>query len=84
MARKEITQFFDDLDNTLLSTEGVNAVEFSHVGSAYVLDLSADNAQKFADTAAARYTTANLSYRATNPRHCLTLLNTHSTTLRPL
>jgi len=38
----------------------------------------------FYNTTAALYTTANLEYRAANPRHCLTLLNDRSTSLRPL
>lgn len=50
MARREITQFFDDLDNTPLNADEVNVVEFSYKGSTYVLDLSEANAQKFADT----------------------------------
>jgi hypothetical protein len=50
MARKEVTQFFDDLDNTALTADEVNVVEFSYKGSTYVLDLSEENAQKFADT----------------------------------
>lgn len=50
MARKEITQFFDDLDNTPLKADEVNVVEFSYKGSTYVLDLAEENAQKFADT----------------------------------
>lgn len=50
MARKEVTQFYDDLDNTPLSADDVNVVEFGYRGSTYVLDLSEENAQKFADT----------------------------------
>lgn len=50
MARREVTQFFDDLDNTPLTADEVNVVEFSYKGSTYVLDLSEENAQKFADT----------------------------------
>ncbi|WP_312978985.1 Lsr2 family protein [Corynebacterium sp.] len=50
MARREVTQFFDDLDNTSLTADEVNVVEFSYKGSTYVLDLSEENAQKFADT----------------------------------
>lgn len=40
MARREVTQFFDDLDNTPLTADEVNVVEFSYKGSTYVLDLS--------------------------------------------
>ena len=48
MARREVTQFFDDLDGTALSADDVNVVEFSYAGSDYTLDLSEDNALKFA------------------------------------
>lgn len=48
MARREITQFFDDLDNTPLDATEVNIVEFSYAGSNYVMDLSEENALKFA------------------------------------
>ena len=41
MARREITQFFDDLDNAPLSEEEVNVVDFSVNGIDYTLDLSA-------------------------------------------
>lgn len=50
MARREITQFFDDLDNTPLDATEVNIVEFSYAGSNYVMDLSEENALKFAIT----------------------------------
>ena len=50
MARKEVTQFYDDLDNTPLGADDVNVVEFAYRGTTYVLDLSEENAQKFADT----------------------------------
>ena len=48
MARREVTQFFDDIDNTPLGADDVNVVEFSYSGSDYVLDLSDDNALEFA------------------------------------
>ena len=48
MARKEIVQFYDDLDKSPLSADEVNVVEFSYQGTTYVLDLSEANAQKFA------------------------------------
>lgn len=47
MARREITQYFDDLDGTLLSDEEINVIRFSLDGTDYVLDLSADNARNF-------------------------------------
>ena len=48
MARREITQYFDALDGTALSSDEVNVVEFSYAGSDYTLDLSEENALKFA------------------------------------
>lgn len=47
MARREITQYFDDIDGTPLTDEQVNTVRFSVEGSAYVIDLSEDNATRF-------------------------------------
>ena len=47
MARREITQFFDDLDNAPLSEEEVNVVDFSVNGIDYTLDLSAKNRAAF-------------------------------------
>ncbi|MGO1950235.1 MAG: histone-like nucleoid-structuring protein Lsr2 [Mycobacteriaceae bacterium] len=49
MARKEVTQFFDDLDGTALTSDDVVVTEFSYKGTEYVLDLSDANAQKFAE-----------------------------------
>lgn len=46
MARREITQFFDDLDNTPLSEEDLHIVRFGLEGTEYVLDLSEDNARE--------------------------------------
>ncbi|MCQ9343044.1 histone-like nucleoid-structuring protein Lsr2 [Corynebacterium kozikiae] len=47
MARREITQYFDDLDNTPLTEEEVHIVNFTVNGVEYVMDLSAKNAEKF-------------------------------------
>lgn len=52
MARREITQYFDDIDNTPLTEDQVHVVRFGVNGINYVLDLSADNAQKFEDALA--------------------------------
>lgn len=52
MARREVTQFYDDLDNSPLSPEEVHVIRFSTDGNDYVLDLSADNAQAFRDALA--------------------------------
>lgn len=47
MARREITQYFDDIDHTPLREEDVVVVRFSVGSQAYVLDLSRDNAERF-------------------------------------
>ncbi len=47
MARRAITQFYDDLDNTLLEQDNLEVVRFSFGGKNYLLDLSRDNAAKF-------------------------------------
>ena len=47
MARREITQYFDDIDGTPLTDDQVNTVRFSVDDSDYVIDLSEDNATQF-------------------------------------
>ncbi|WP_099298264.1 Lsr2 family protein [Corynebacterium dentalis] len=47
MARREVTQFFDDFDNSPLEDNEVNVVEFSVNGVDYVMELSEKNLQKF-------------------------------------
>ncbi|QGU08578.1 Nucleoid-associated protein Lsr2 [Corynebacterium occultum] len=47
MARREITQYFDDLDDTPLEEHQLHVVRFSYEGSDYILDLSEENAEKF-------------------------------------
>lgn len=47
MARREITQYYDDLDNTPLEDEEVNIIRFSVDGNHYVIDLSEKNAADF-------------------------------------
>ena len=49
MARREITQYFDDLDNSPLTEAELNVVRFSVDGTDYTLDVSADNAARFRD-----------------------------------
>lgn len=49
MARREVTQYFDDLDGSKLSEEEVHIVNFSVNGAEYVIDLSAANAEKLMD-----------------------------------
>lgn len=47
MARREITQYFDDLDNSSLNEDDVRIMRFGFDGIEYVLDLPEDNAQEF-------------------------------------
>ena len=47
MARREVIQFFDDLDNSPLTQDEVNVIKFSVNGNNYIIDLSAKNAAKF-------------------------------------
>ncbi len=47
MARREITQIFDDLDNTPLGEKDAHVIRFSIDGSGYVMDVSAQNCEKF-------------------------------------
>lgn len=47
MARREITQYFDDLDNSPLTDNEVNSIRFSVDGNHYILDLSEKNAAAF-------------------------------------
>ena len=47
MARQQITQYFDDLDESPLTEDEVQIIRFSVEGTDYVLDLSEDNARAF-------------------------------------
>lgn len=47
MARRDVTHYFDDLDNTPLQEKDLHVVRFGVDGTDYVLDLSEDNAQQF-------------------------------------
>lgn len=47
MARREVIQFFDDLDNSPLTQDEVTVIKFSVNGNNYIIDLSAKNAEKF-------------------------------------
>lgn len=47
MARKEVTQFYDDLDGKELASSDVRTVEFAFKNANYVIDLSVANAEKF-------------------------------------
>lgn len=47
MARREVTQFFDDLDGELLPDNAVRTIEFSYSNAHYVIDLSAKHAEEF-------------------------------------
>ena len=52
MARKEITQYFDDIDNAPLAAEDVNVVEFAVDGVTYSMDVSTANREKFEEALA--------------------------------
>lgn len=47
MARREITQYFDDIDNTPLTEQDLHLVRFGFEGTDYILDLSEGNAREF-------------------------------------
>lgn len=49
MARREITQYFDDLDQTPLEESEINVVHFSFNDKDYLLDLSDENLKRFHD-----------------------------------
>ncbi|WIM67561.1 Lsr2 family protein [Corynebacterium breve] len=72
MARREITQYYDDLDNTPIEAEELHVIRFSMDGNDYVLDLSKENAQEFHETLApfikaARQAPSDVARRV-NPR----------------
>lgn len=52
MARREITQYFDDLDETPLNEDEVDIINFSLDGTDYILDLSHKNGAKFREALA--------------------------------
>lgn len=52
MARKEITQYYDDIDGTPLDDDQVNVVRFGLDGTDYIMDLSSENAEKFREAIA--------------------------------
>ena len=47
MARREITQIYDDLDDKPLQETDVHVIRFSIDGSSYVMDVSKENCEKF-------------------------------------
>lgn len=47
MARRKITQYFDDMDNTPLDEDDLNVIRFGYEGTEYILDLSDENAREF-------------------------------------
>lgn len=68
MARREITQYFDDLDNTPLSEDQVNIVNFTVNGVDYTMDLSEENKRRFDDTMTKYIGVARRRGRATTRR----------------
>ncbi len=47
LARKEVVQYFDDLDNTPLDENTMKVIRFSVNGNHYTLDLSPEHAEEF-------------------------------------
>ncbi|MDO4909041.1 MAG: Lsr2 family protein [Corynebacterium sp.] len=47
MGRREIIQFYDDMDSTPLSHDELTIIRFSVNGNDYVLEVSPSNAEKF-------------------------------------
>lgn len=47
MARKELIQYVDDVDGSVLEADDVEVVHFSLDGKQYRLDVSKGNAEKF-------------------------------------
>lgn len=47
MSRREVTQFYDDLDHTLITEDQLEVVRFSVNGQNYLIDLATDNARHF-------------------------------------
>lgn len=47
MSRREVTQYYDDLDNSLITEDELEVIRFSVGGKNYLLDLSKENAKKF-------------------------------------
>ena len=47
MSRREVTQFYDDLDHTLIPEDQLEVVRFSVNSQNYLIDLSTDNARHF-------------------------------------
>ena len=68
MARREITQYFDDLDNSPLTEAELNVVRFSVDGTDYTLDVSADNAARFRDALSPFLEAARIVPAAPRPR----------------
>lgn len=68
MARKEVTQYFDDLDGTELKGDDVNVIRFAFEGKHYFIDLSAANAAEFRRVMARYIENAHSDTRAANAR----------------
>lgn len=58
MAKRQITQFIDDLDGTTLEEGEGATIRFSLKGRSFDIDLSAENAQKLEDALAPFITVA--------------------------
>ena len=79
MSRREVTQFYDDLDHTLIPEDQLEVIRFSVNGQNYLIDLSTDNARHFHNLLApyvdaARIAPALDAQRA-NPSQILSLIH---------
>ncbi|APT93446.1 histone [Corynebacterium phocae] len=72
MARREVTQFYDDLDHQLIDEDKLEIIRFSIDDTDYLLDLSRENAQRLRDTLRPYVEAARIApevdYRRVNPR----------------
>ena len=60
ISRREVTQFYDDLDHTLITEDQLEVVRFSVNGQNYLIDLSTDNARHFHNLLAPTWTPPGL------------------------
>lgn len=99
MSRREVTQFYDDLDHTLIPEDQLEVVRFSVNGQNYLIDLSTDNARHFHNLLAPYVDAARIappsmrsgqtpakSANGRAPKACQwrTAERSHKTSLRPI
>ena len=64
ISRREVTQFYDDLDHTLIPEDQLEVVRFSVNSQNYLIDLSTDNARHFHNLLAPYVDAARIAPRA--------------------